>query len=59
MGLMTYQQGHNRDITHTDRIPSPWSPVAHPLSFWLVEQLVGFMLSLCPRNGRVVVRLMG
>jgi hypothetical protein len=33
MGLMTYQQGHNRDITHTDRIPSPWSPVAHPLSF--------------------------
>jgi hypothetical protein len=56
MGLMTYQQSHNRDKTHTDRIPSPWSPVAHPLSFWLVEQLVGFMLSRCPHNGRVVVR---
>jgi hypothetical protein len=33
MGLMTHQRSHNRNITHTDRIPSPWSPVAHPLSF--------------------------
>jgi hypothetical protein len=59
MGLMTHQQGHNRDITHTDRIPFPWSPAAHPLSFRLAERLVGFMLSRCPHNGRVVVRYMG
>jgi hypothetical protein len=38
MGLMTHQPGHNRDITHTDRIPSPWSPVAHPLSFFLASR---------------------
>jgi hypothetical protein len=56
MGLMMYQQSHNRDITHTDRIPSPLSPVAHQLSFWLAEQLAGFMLSRCPHNDRVVVR---
>jgi hypothetical protein len=30
---MAHQRSHNRNITHTDRIPPPWSPVAHPLSF--------------------------
>jgi hypothetical protein len=31
-------------------------PLLTALQFWLVEQLVGFMLSRCPHNGRVVVR---